>query len=258
MAQTLTETPAAAGPLPVWLMDRVARDRVVVFCSELTDIRRLEQRLAAADMAYAVERMGMGSQAMRARFGGLREFTRWPTLPQVFLDRRFIGGEPELAVALKQAAAGPGAPVPAPALWLGVAGLVPFVAGAAALTAPGGAGAIWGPVTFAYGAAILAFLGGVQWGAAVGGDAAGPRAWLRYGASVLAPLAAWVAALLSGFAGAALLVAGFVVVYLWDEWLGRAGELPAWYLRLRRGLTAVVVLCLMWVTAAALGVASPV
>lgn len=77
--------------------------RAVVFCSELTDTRQLERLLRDAGITYGVQRMGMGLEAMRRRFGELRAYTRWPTLPQVFLDGRFVGGEPELAACLNGA-----------------------------------------------------------------------------------------------------------------------------------------------------------
>jgi len=105
MSSTIVQAPTEVGSLPAWLAELVAHTRVVVFCSELTDIRRLEQQLRDAGIEHDVQRMGMGSEAMRRRFGELRAFTRWPTLPQVFLDGRFVGGEPELAACLNEGAA---------------------------------------------------------------------------------------------------------------------------------------------------------
>ncbi|MGA7802808.1 MAG: glutaredoxin, partial [Gammaproteobacteria bacterium] len=99
------EPPVEGGSLPAWLLELVTRTRVVVFCSELTDTRQLEQRLRGAGVEYGIQRLGMGSDAMRRRFGELRAFTRWSTLPQVFLDGRFVGGEPELAAGLQDPSA---------------------------------------------------------------------------------------------------------------------------------------------------------
>jgi len=103
VTDNILQSPKTDGPLPVWLAQLVAGTRAVVFCSELTDTRRLEQQLRGSGVEYGIQRMGMGSEAMRRRFGELRAYTRWPTLPQVFLDGRFVGGEPEVAACLNEA-----------------------------------------------------------------------------------------------------------------------------------------------------------
>ena len=41
-----------------------------------------------------------------------------------------------------------------------------------------------------------------------------------------------------------LLIFGFVAAWLVDVWSSRSGYLPGWYLRLRKPLTLIVVLCL--------------
>ena len=105
MTDGILQTAKTDGPLPAWLAELVTGTRAVVFCSELTDTRQLEQQLRGAGVEYGIQRMGMGSEAMRRRFGELRAFTRWPTLPQVFLDGRFVGGEPEVAARLNTASA---------------------------------------------------------------------------------------------------------------------------------------------------------
>jgi hypothetical protein len=45
--------------------------------------------------------------------------------------------------------------------------------------------------------------------------------------------------------GLALLAMAFLGLLAYDEAAGRAGTLPAWYPRLRRPLTAIVVPCLL-------------
>jgi hypothetical protein len=131
--------------------------------------------------------------------------------------------------------------IPGAALALGLGGLLPFL-GAATMAV---AGLEWhgltGPdLARGYGAVILAFLGGAQWGSTL------PHredAWVRYGYSVLPALLAWAALLVDLRTGLGTLIGGFAFVYVVDEWMRARRWLPAWYLRLRRRLTAVVLAC---------------
>ena len=79
--------------------------------------------------------------------------------------------------------AGAGARVPPVPLVLGIAGLAPFVAGA---SMPWLGPSMWPMATAVYAACILAFMGGVQWGAllASGGNPT-PAANLAYLLSVV-------------------------------------------------------------------------
>ncbi len=69
---------------------------VRVIRSALTDIRALEALLAESGLHWEVELWGMGSAQMRQRFHALEQETGWSTLPQIFIDGVFVGGEPEL------------------------------------------------------------------------------------------------------------------------------------------------------------------
>lgn len=142
-------------------------------------------------------------------------------------------------------------PIPRFALALGVAGLFPFIWGAAtglspALAAWGGA---WvGPLfigtylSLTYGTVILSFMSGVLWGFATRAD--GPQAALGYGLSVVPAL--WAFFMVNGDpANAAInLFAGFVGLLMLDWHFWKMGTAPDWWLRLRFGLTGVVLLCL--------------
>jgi hypothetical protein len=132
--------------------------------------------------------------------------------------------------------------VPAPAAVLGLAGVIPFVAGALGSFWPGALGALATAALLAYGAVILSFLGGIHWGLAIGrGDPSYPR----LGVGVVPSLLGWVALLLGGGAGLLLLAAAFVAVLWLDVQLTRDGMAPAWFPRLRAVLTAAVALCLL-------------
>ncbi|MGD1878131.1 MAG: DUF3429 domain-containing protein [Kiloniellaceae bacterium] len=133
--------------------------------------------------------------------------------------------------------------VPRPALALGLAGLLPFLACAAAAWAAGDrAYVIIVNLQMAYGAVILSFLGAVHWGLALAQNDAGN--WRRLGLSVLPALAGWLALMIPNALGLLLLAVGFVGVFFADRRSVAAGRAPAWYKALRKPLTLVVVLCL--------------
>ena len=125
---------------------------------------------------------------------------------------------------------------PSPAArWLGLAGLLPFAAGAIALwTAPASRHAMVALALAAYGASIVAFLGGLHWGlAARGGQRSTQYAW-----GVVPSLLAWVALLLPARIGLAVLAATLVACYAVDRRVLPAQGLASW-MPLRARLTAV-------------------
>jgi hypothetical protein len=135
---------------------------------------------------------------------------------------------------------------------LGLAGLLPFVGLALAcwVVHPDWLGSfIKGQL--AYGIAILSFLGGIHWGAAMSsqGLSAGQtnRALLW---SVVPSLLAWFATMMGGY-GFAMLMIGFVAAYQVDKRLFAWYGMPQWFLPLRLLLTCVVVAMLALTVAAA-------
>jgi hypothetical protein len=135
--------------------------------------------------------------------------------------------------------------VPPPAALLGLAGVIPFAASALAVTGPfatGAANAFAEAAVLAYGAVILSFLGGIQWGLAID---RGSASYGHLGVGVLPSLAGWVALLVGGWWGLLLLAAAFLAVLALDLRLTRDGMAPAWFPRLRLVLTHAVVLCLL-------------
>ena len=136
--------------------------------------------------------------------------------------------------------------IPATALALGLAGLLPFAAATLSqwlalplLTA--GHGRL---LAIAYGGVILAFLGGIRWGTAMGPYAAQRQA-LEFATSVMAALAGVAALFLPPLLGLCLLIAGFLMQALWDVMSVEAGRLPQWFGSLRKVLTAGAVLALL-------------
>lgn len=145
----------------------------------------------------------------------------------------------------------PAAAIPTAALWLGPLGLLPFLAGAAALwLLP----AAWSPTAVlalvGYGAVILSFLGGVHWGLAAAGP--GERA-LQMSLSVLPSLLGWAAVVIAGLEAPraqpwlafALLVIAFGAVLAADLAAVQRRLAPRWYPRLRIPLTLVVMASLI-------------
>jgi hypothetical protein len=135
--------------------------------------------------------------------------------------------------------------IPPVAAWLGYGGLIPFFAGALACWLGGDAGETALVTLRAYGAAILAFLGGVPWGFAArdGAVAAGERLIV----GVVPALIAWLTLLVPAAAGLWVLLAAFIALYAWDHGRNLAAA-PAWFARLRAhltvGVTAALVLAL--------------
>jgi hypothetical protein len=134
------------------------------------------------------------------------------------------------------------ASVPSAARGLGLAGALPFLAAALAVLAGGETSALGRAVLLGYGAVILAFMGGIHWGAAMSQDA---TSWERLGSSVVPALVGWGGLLLGGRAGLLLLAAAFAALLLHDLAATRRDALPAWYPALRRPLTLIVVACLV-------------
>lgn len=133
--------------------------------------------------------------------------------------------------------------MPRAALVLGLLGLVPFVAFAAAvrtgLVLPADQARI-GAVL--YGVVILCFMGGAQWGLATAAPRPRPRAFI---VSVAPALLAWASLALDARLSLLLLTGGFAALLAYDLWTVRQGEAPPWYGRLRIGLTGVVAACLL-------------
>ena len=141
--------------------------------------------------------------------------------------------------------------IPRAPLVLGLAGLIPFVWGA--LTYLSGDLNDWGSralgprfmgpyVQLFYGAVILSFMSGILWGFA--SKVEGRRATVGYALSVLPAL--WAFFMTGGGPTSAglHLIFGFLGLLLLDAAFSAWGLTPEWWMRLRLGLTAVVVLCL--------------
>jgi hypothetical protein len=129
-------------------------------------------------------------------------------------------------------------PIPRPAWWLGLAGLLPFLAGLLILMfgATPAQHLVGERIFVFYSATILAFLGGVRWGAALGNPS-----WRALSLAVAPSLIAFGALLLDRRAAVVVLALTFAVVGAADAGRRADPAWPAWYRRLRLILTIGVV-----------------
>lgn len=134
---------------------------------------------------------------------------------------------------------------PSAAAVLAGLGVVPFVAGAAGfwLLPPEWAAHALDAQVF-YAVIVLAGLGAVHWGVAIADGPDADRLWNRFGWGVVPALLGWVAVLMIAPWALVLLMAGFGAAYLVDRRACDRGELPDWYLGLRRRTTALALLSL--------------
>lgn len=141
--------------------------------------------------------------------------------------------------------------IPRPALWLGLAGLLPFLWGA--LSAASDplfefGQSVLGPrfvgqyVQLAYGTVILSFMSGVLWGFSTKAPRA--TAGTCYALSVLPAL--WAFFFISGGADRAawFLILGFSGLFALDWQFWKRGLSPPWWITLRIILTASVIAAL--------------
>ncbi|NXM72202.1 TMM69 protein, partial [Serilophus lunatus] len=133
---------------------------------------------------------------------------------------------------------------PKPALYLSLAGLVPFVSVPLAMAIQGfySPGLAFAQVT--YGAATVSFLGGMRWGFALPENSPAKPDWLNLANSTVLPLLAWQALLFRNITeGAVMLVLALGVALHYD--IGLLPTYPRWFKILRVLGTVVMVLSLL-------------
>lgn len=215
------------------LKDLAASAEVVVFHSTVTDLGGLDELLESSGRDWRAIEMGMGSADNREQFARLKALTGSTTLPQVFIDGRFVGGLQAATARIEAPGRHPNA-----ASWMGYLGLLPFAAAAAGPWL----GLAWTVEwLLAYGAVILSFVGAIHWGLAMGQHHPVPAS---FHASVIPALVGWVALILPTLIGLPLLAVGFMA---WRFWEARyaAMVMPRWFRRLRTVLTLGAVAALI-------------
>ena len=138
------------------------------------------------------------------------------------------------------------------AILLGYAGLIPFISGAIGIwiTPPAWHTDVLTALLH-YAAVILAFMGAIHWGLAMARERQDDAAHRQLGLSVLPALLGWLAISsgLPALLALALLISGFIGLYLADVHAVKLELAPRWYTALRKPLTAVVLISLLaaWV-----------
>lgn len=140
--------------------------------------------------------------------------------------------------------------IPQAALYLGLAGVLPFWAAAVLMWsfADPGHPPTASAISIAYGAIVLSFLGGVRWGIAIVPPARSCLA-TTLSLAVLPSLAGFAAMFMPSILGLAVVVSGFMLHALWDVVAADNGRIPQWFATLRLILTALVVPALLMVIA---------
>ncbi|XP_010283072.1 PREDICTED: transmembrane protein 69 [Phaethon lepturus] len=133
---------------------------------------------------------------------------------------------------------------PRPALYLSLAGLIPFVSVPLSMAIQG---TYYAELAFAqvmYGAVTVSFLGGMRWGFAVPEDSPAKPDWLNLANSTVPPLLAWQALLFKDIThGAIMLVLALGIALHYDVSL--LPTYPRWFKVLRVVGTVVMVLSLL-------------
>ncbi len=131
-------------------------------------------------------------------------------------------------------------------LGLGWAGVVPFaVLAAVAVLQIDLPGFEARALLVDYGAVILSFMGGVQWGLSMTRSQSDGISGKGYAISVLPALLGVAAAQFAPVIALPVLVIGFCGLLAFDLWTVREGLAPIWYRSLRWQLTIAVVVSLM-------------
>lgn len=132
------------------------------------------------------------------------------------------------------------------AFWMGLSGLLPFIAGPLWLTVSPETAPAWLDVMWRYYVAMIAsFMAGTFWGFAVP-LSRGSAGLLGVAISVLLMLMSWAALALGFHASLLLLGAVFLLLLLADYWRDRALDSIEGYFRLRAILTAGVLIAISW------------
>ncbi|XP_061884564.1 transmembrane protein 69-like [Entelurus aequoreus] len=128
---------------------------------------------------------------------------------------------------------------PKPALWLGFAGLIPFVAPTLFMGVVEICYTELAYAQVAYGASIISFLGGSRWGFALPESSPAKPDWINLGNSVACPLLAWAAMLMADnvVSAATMVIIALGISLHYD--LSLLPTYPSWFKALRTVLTIV-------------------
>ncbi|XP_060890441.1 transmembrane protein 69-like [Labrus mixtus] len=134
---------------------------------------------------------------------------------------------------------------PKPALYLGFAGLIPFVTPTLFMAVTETYSPQLAYAQLAYAASIVSFLGGARWGFALPESSPAKPDWLNLANSVVPPLLAWVTMLMSDsvISAGTMVIMALGVSLHYD--LSLLPTYPSWFKAMRAVLTAVAFFSLL-------------
>ncbi len=139
--------------------------------------------------------------------------------------------------------------MPPSAWWLGVHGLIPFVGcTVVSIVCAYNVSVIAREALLFYGAVILSFLGGIQWGFSVKGEDVALTVKPSMGRLCLTTVPAligWLSLMLPPGVSSIVLMVAFIMTLIIDLIKVRDYEAPNWYPKLRWPLTVIVTCCLI-------------
>jgi len=216
--------------------------QVVIFHSPLTDLGGLDHELNRRGKRWNAVEMAMGDPRNRERYHELKRFTGQTTLPQVFIDGRFVGGIRSAREVLRHnesTAANPSPSMSAAAVSCAAVALLPFI-GLAAWLWVHPAAHFSARLLAVYGGIALAVIGSIHFGWALGEHADEKRYWW----SALPPLVGWILAVIPVGIALPLLAAAHAGTWYGERrWF--SGTFPAWYRRLRAPMSWLAAACLL-------------
>ena len=223
--------------------DLIDCKKVVIIGSEFSDTRRIEQVIEGQFDDVAIERLDLQNAEDVSILEHLQQDTGWKNLPMVFINGEMIGGEWELTTQQQLGINTCGRSTHGFANVIGYCGLIPFVGLSIwyAMT-PNPAQASFVLSAFmAYAAIILSFVGAIHWGRSLH-EPHIVRSNLLQIITIIPTLLGWVALLLPQQIGLMVLIAGFILIYLFDRIQYR--ELY-WMQKLRFNLSMGVIFSLL-------------
>lgn len=128
---------------------------------------------------------------------------------------------------------------PKPALYLGFAGLLPFVVPTMFMAGMGNYFPELAYAQVAYGASIVSFSGGARWGFALPESSPAKPDWMNLANSVVSPLFAWLALVTNDsiLPAATMVIMGLGIALHYD--LSLLPTYPSWFKALRAVMTIV-------------------
>ncbi|MEQ2195563.1 Transmembrane protein 69, partial [Xenoophorus captivus] len=134
---------------------------------------------------------------------------------------------------------------PKPALYLGFAGLIPFISPTLLMAVTESYYPQLAYAQVAYAASIVSFLGGARWGFALPESSPAKPDWINLANSVVPSLLAWIAMLISDsiVPAASMVIIGLGISLHYD--LSLLPTYPSWFKALRTVLTIVAFFSLL-------------